>query len=64
MPQRIIDFCERTGQGKITNDGEVVRAIYDSLALYFRAKLNVLAQLLGTRYSGLNVVGGGTKDGR
>ena len=27
MPQRIIDFCERTGQGKITNDGEVVRAI-------------------------------------
>ena len=31
MPQRIIDFCERTGQGKITNDGEVVRAIYDSL---------------------------------
>ena len=63
MPQRIIDFCERTGQGKITNDGEVVRAIYDSLALYFRTKLNVLAQLLGTRYQCLNVVGGGTKDG-
>ena len=63
MPQRIVDFCKRTGQGTITNDGEIVRAIYDSLALYFRSKLNILAKLLGVHYQCLNVVGGGTKDG-
>lgn len=40
-----------------------VRAIYDSLALYFRCKLETLASLLGVKYQCLNVVGGGTKDG-
>jgi len=63
MPRRIAEFCERTGQGKIVHDGQVVRAIYDSLALCFRAKLNVLGGLLGAQYQCLNIVGGGTKDG-
>ncbi|MDR0932865.1 MAG: hypothetical protein LBM70_07610 [Victivallales bacterium] len=62
MPQRIIDFCERTGQGKIANDSEVVRAIYDSLALYFCSKLGILSRLLKVEYQCLNIVGGGTKD--
>ncbi len=63
MPQRISDFCENSGQGKISDDGAVVRAIYDSLALYFRCKLETLEELLGVKYACLNVVGGGTKDG-
>ncbi len=63
MPQRIADFCRRAGEGEITADGQVVRAIYDSLALYFRSKLLRLESLLGVRYACLNVVGGGTKDG-
>ena len=63
MPQRISDFCESSGQGKISDDGAVVRAIYDSLALYFRCKLETLEELLGVKYACLNVVGGGTKDG-
>lgn len=63
MPQRISDFCENSGQGKISDNGAVVRAIYDSLALYFRCKLETLEKLLGVKYACLNVVGGGTKDG-
>lgn len=63
MPQRIIDFCTKSGQGKVEGDGAVVRAIYDSLALYFRCKLETLGKLLGTKYACLNIVGGGTKDG-
>ncbi len=62
MPERICDFCVRTGQGRPSDDGEIARAIYDSLALYFKDKLEVLAGLLKTRYATLNIVGGGTQD--
>ena len=62
MPENIRKFCSRTGQCRSMSDGEVIRAVYDSLALYFRCKLEMLERLLGTRYSCLNIVGGGTKD--
>ncbi len=63
MPQNIIDFCKRTGQGEIKTKGEIVRAIYDSLALYFCSKLHDLETILKVKYQFLNIVGGGTKDG-
>ncbi len=63
MPENIRCFLRRTGQGETFTDAEVVRAVYDSLALYFRTKLEMLENILGTTYSSLNVVGGGTKDG-
>ena len=63
MPRRIADFCTATGQGTPNSDAEAVRAIYDSLALYFRCKLETLERLLGVQYACLNIVGGGTKDG-
>ena len=63
MPGNIRAFLRRTGQGENFTDVEVVRAVYDSLALYFRAKLEMLESVLDTRYACLNVVGGGTKDG-
>ena len=44
-------------------DAQVVRAIYDSLALYTANKLAGLEQLLKVKYAAFNVVGGGTKDG-
>ena len=62
MPKRIADFCERTGQGRPDCDGEIVRAIYDSLALYFKCKLETLAEVRKDSYACLNIVGGGTKD--
>ena len=63
MPQRIRDFCRKSGQGDDLSDAQVVRAIYDSLALYTAGKLVGLEKLLGVRYAAFNVVGGGTKDG-
>ncbi len=63
MPGRIARFCSASGQGRPAGDGAIVRAIYDSLALYFRCKLEQLETLLGVRYQCLNIVGGGTKDG-
>ncbi len=63
MPGNIRKFISRTGQGENISDAEVIRAVYDSLALYFRTKLELLEKLLNTRYECLNIVGGGTKDG-
>ena len=63
MPGNIRAFIRRTGQGENISDAEVIRAVYDSLALYFCSKLEMLEKLLGVKYACLNVVGGGTKDG-
>lgn len=62
MPQRIRDFCKATAQADDITDAEVARAIYDSLALYFRKKLAFLEELLNVKYTAFNIVGGGTKD--
>ncbi len=62
MPDRIRTYCTRTGQGTGASDAEVVRAVYDSLALYFSGKLSEMEQVLGRHYSCLHVVGGGTRD--
>ena len=62
MPQRIRDFCRNSGQTGELSDGEAARAIYDSLALYFKNKLAFLEELLGVKYAAFNIVGGGTKD--
>ena len=62
MPQRIRDFCQNSGQTGELSDAEVARAIYDSLALYFKNKIAFLEKLLNVKYSAFNIVGGGTKD--
>lgn len=63
MPGNIRAFLKRTGQGENVSDAEVVRAVYDSLALYFANKISLFEKLLNVKYACLNVVGGGTKDG-
>ena len=62
MPARIAEFCRRTQQGEPKNEGEICRAIYDSLALYFRSKVELLSGLSQEKYTAFNIVGGGTKD--
>lgn len=62
MPGNIRKFCRMTGQCEDMTDSEVVRAVYDSLALCFRCKLEMIEKLQGVHYSCLNIVGGGTKD--
>lgn len=62
MPGNIRNFCRMTGQAEQLSDSEVVRAVYDSLALYFCCKLEMFGKLLNTEFACLNIVGGGTKD--
>jgi sugar (pentulose or hexulose) kinase len=64
MPAKIREFCSKTGQQVPETDSDVLRCIYDSLAVYFRTKLEKLEKILGVKYESLNIVGGGIKDGK
>ena len=61
MPGRIAEFCRESGQGE-PDDAGIVRAIYDSLAMYFNNKLGLISSITGKKYTVFNIVGGGTKD--
>lgn len=63
MPERIRDFCRRTGQPVPGTVGEVVRCIYESLALKYRLIADAIQELMGRQAAAIHVVGGGTKDG-
>ncbi len=62
MPRRIADFCERTGQGRPEGEGEIVRCIFDSLALRYRWGIETIRRLTGRRVSEIHVVGGGVRE--
>ncbi len=62
MPERIVEFCRESGQYVPGSVGEVVRCIYESLALKYRMTSERLILLTGIRPSGINIVGGGSKD--
>ncbi len=62
MPSRIAKLCEASGQGTPQDDGEIVRAIYDSLALRYRWCVERLNAHRGTKARHIHIVGGGVKE--
>lgn len=63
IPARVREFCRRTRQQVPETAGEVVRCIYESLALKYRFALGQLARATGKRFEALHILGGGAKDG-
>jgi rhamnulokinase len=62
MPQKIADFCAKTGQSAPASAGEVVRTCLESLALTYRKTIDGLEQVLGRKIGVIHVVGGGTQN--
>lgn len=62
LPERVRAFCEKTGQYVPRSDGEVVRCVYDSLALEYRRCVRQVGECTGKGYSAVHIVGGGAKD--
>ena len=62
MPKRICEYCEKTGQHVPENVGEIVRCIFESLALRYRWTAEKLEEMTGRTYPVINIVGGGTKE--
>lgn len=62
MPEKVREFCRRTGQHVPESVGEVVRCIYESLALKYRQTAESIETMMGRKAKVIHVVGGGTKD--
>ena len=63
MPEKIREFCRMTEQPVPETVGEVVRCIYESLALKYRYVAEAIQKMMGKQAKVIHVVGGGTKDG-
>lgn len=59
LPERIRDYCIRTGQVPPETVGETVRCINESLAMKYRMVLEELSDCTGKSYERLYMVGGG-----
>jgi len=62
MTQAIRDFCYQTAQGTPQNHGEVIRCIYDSLALKYRFTLEQIRDVSDQPIEVLHIIGGGANN--
>ncbi len=62
LPARVREFCQKTGQYVPQTVGEVMRCIYESLAMKYRYTAQIIRKLTGISPRVIHVVGGGTKD--
>ncbi|HCR43112.1 MAG TPA: rhamnulokinase [Ruminococcaceae bacterium] len=62
IPARVKNYCRETGQHIPQTDGEVMRCIYESLAMKYRCALEQLKRATGKKFGVLHIIGGGTKD--
>lgn len=62
LAQKIKSYCSKTGQAEPQTVGEMVRCIYESLALKYRYAIAQIGECTGKKFDILHLLGGGTKD--
>lgn len=62
LPRRVQEYCRKTGQYVPATRGEIMRCIYESLAMKYRYTFRALKEVTGLDYTVIHMVGGGTKD--
>ena len=62
IPKRVKQYCEKTNQYVPQTVGEIMRCIYESLALKYRLTFDGIMECTGKKYDRIHVMGGGTKD--
>lgn len=62
MPERVREYCKKTGQHVPETTGEVMRCIYESLAMKYRLVFEKIKRCVDKNYDTINMIGGGTKD--
>ena len=61
MPEQIIKSCRKRYGDVHMTVGEMVRCVYESLALKYRWNLELLKKLTGKTITGIHIVGGGAQ---
>ena len=61
MPERVRQFCRESGQYVPQTVGEIVRCIYESLAMKYRLALEQISQVTGKQFDMLHIIGGGSQ---
>ncbi|MCF0145560.1 MAG: rhamnulokinase, partial [Eubacterium sp.] len=59
MTAKVRNYCGKTGQHVPETLGEVLRCVYDSLAMTYRFYFEVMEDILGYRFSRIRILGGG-----
>ncbi|MBQ3498941.1 MAG: rhamnulokinase [Clostridia bacterium] len=62
IPERIREYCRKTNQYVPETVGEIMRCIYESLAMKYRETFEKLCECTERDYEVIHVIGGGTKD--
>lgn len=62
MTQAVRDFCHQTEQGIPQTHGEVIRCIYDSLALKYRFTMEQIGDITSQSIEVLHIIGGGANN--
>lgn len=62
MQQAISEYCRTTGQPEPDNDAQIVRTIFESLALRYNQVIEALKQMAPFPIETLHVIGGGSKN--
>ena len=63
LPDKIRAYCRNTNQPVPETIGQLVRCIYESLAMKYRLALEQISECTGKKFDVLHLMGGGTKDG-
>ncbi len=63
LPDKIKAYCQNTNQPVPETIGQIVRCIYESLALKYRLALEQISECTDKKFDVLHLMGGGTKDG-
>ena len=63
LPDKIRAYCKNTNQPVPETIGQLVRCIYESLAMKYRLALEQIGECTGKSFDVLHLMGGGTKDG-
>ena len=62
LPRRVQEFCAETHQYVPQTRGEIMRCIYESLAMKYRYTFHAVRAVTGKEYAHIHMIGGGTKD--
>jgi sugar (pentulose or hexulose) kinase len=62
MPAKINEYLVQIGQAAITDKGQIIRIILESLAFYYRGTLEKIEGITNQKIAVLHLVGGGIKN--